>query len=168
SQHYPPTVAPVVDNLLINGIEVYQPSQPFAANGRQYPPGSWAVLMDQPFAGLAKELFEPQHYPDLRESPAGPPVLPYDVAGWTLPMQMGVEVAAVLQPVGADQRAALRQIEHATMPPGSVQGTGSIYTISHRPNAAFKAINEVLSAGGQIGFARSEAPTAEGQEAGPV
>src|SRR5262249_38206953 len=100
--------------------------------------------------------------------PGGPPVLPYDVAGWTLPMQMGVEVAAVLQPVGADQRSSLRQIEHATVPPGSVQGTGPIYTISHRPNVAFKAINEVLSAGGQVSFARSQAQTPEGQEVGAV
>jgi len=49
------------------------------ANGREYRKGTWVVLMDQPFAPLVKELFEPQHYPDLRETPNGPPILPYDV-----------------------------------------------------------------------------------------
>src|ERR1035438_9313673 len=46
---------------------------------------AWVIPMDQPFAGLVKELFEPQVYPDLAQRP-------YDVTGWTLPYQMGVEV----------------------------------------------------------------------------
>jgi len=106
--------------------------------------------MDQPFAPLVKELFETQRYPDLRESPNGPPILPYDVAGWTLPMQMGVETAAVLQPISADQRAGLKLLEQATPPSGGVQGTGSVYVISHRANISFSAVNQVLSAGGQV------------------
>jgi hypothetical protein len=167
-QHDLPTAATLVEKLLTNGIEVHQSGEPFVANGRQYPAGSWVVLMDQPFAGLAKELLEPQHYPDLRESPGGPPVLPYDVAGWTLPMQMGVEVAAVLQPINAEGRAALRQIEQAVPPLTTVQGGGPAYIISHRPNAAFKAINEVLSAGGQVGFTKADAATPEGQETGAI
>jgi Zinc carboxypeptidase len=155
-QHDLPTAATLVEKLLINGIEVHQALKAFAANGRQYPAGSWVVLMDQPFAPLVKELFESQRYPDLRESPNGPPILPYDVAGWTLPMQMGVETSAVLQPISAEQRAGLKLVEQVTRPPGGVEGAGSVYTISHRENASFKMINEVLSAGGQVGVAASE------------
>src|ERR1017187_3481495 len=81
-----------------NAVEVQQAAQPFAANGRQYP-NAWVVLMDQPFSPLIKDLFEAQQWPALRPTPNGPPTRPYDVAGWILPMQMGVEVAAVLQPV---------------------------------------------------------------------
>jgi hypothetical protein len=167
-QHDLPTAATLVEKLLINGIEVHQSTGPFAANGRQYPAGSWIVLMDQPFAGLVKELFEVQHYPDLRETPNGPPVLPYDVAGWTLPMQMGVEVAAVAQPIGSEQRATLTRLEQVKAPGSSVHGAGSVYTISHRPNVAFKAVNEVLDAGGQVSFIKNEAPTPEGQESGAI
>ncbi len=183
-QRDPPTAAALVDKLLINGIEVHQAVQPFATNGRQYRPGAWVILMDQPFAPLVKELFEPQQYPDLRESPNGPPILPYDVAGWTLPMQMGVEVVTVVEPVSPEQRAGLRRIEQFTppaesrrlepspatagrrgasvpqapawMPAGAVQGTGPVFMISHRPNNSFKAIHEVLAAGGQVGFAKAE------------
>src|SRR5215510_4807807 len=157
-----PTAATLVEKLLLNGIEVHQAVKPFAANGREYQGGSWVVLMDQPFAALVKELFEPQRYPDLRESPNGPPSLPYDVAGWTLPMQMGVEVATVVQPVTADQRAGLRQIEKVTPPPGGVQASGTAYVISHRANASFKAINDVLVANGKVGF------VATGQDAGSI
>ena len=151
-QHDLPTAATLIEKLMINGIEVHQASQPFQANGRQYQAGSWVILMDQPFAPLAKELLEPQRYPDLRESPNGPPVLPYDVAGWTLPMQMGVEVATVLEPIKADQRAGLKIVETAQMPTGNVQGSGPIYTISHRSNFSVSALNQVLASGGKAGF----------------
>src|ERR1044071_5792540 len=156
-QHDAPTAATLVEKLLLNGIEVHQATKPFGANGRDYSAGSWVVLMDQPFAPLVKELFEAQHYPDLRESPSGPPILPYDVAGWTLPMQMGVEVATVLQPLNADQRGSLNQIEQVTPPTGGVQGSCAVYTISHRANASSKALNEVLTAGGKAGFVAAEA-----------
>ncbi len=51
--------------------------------------------MDQPFAGLAQEMFERQKYPDaVLNGNTGKPVnLPYDVTGWTLPLQFGVKAA---------------------------------------------------------------------------
>jgi zinc carboxypeptidase len=167
-QHDLPTAAALVEKLLINGIEVHQAIKPFVANGREYKTGTWVVLMDQPFAPLVKELFEPQRYPDLRETPNGPPILPYDVAGWTLPMQMGVETAAVLQPMSADLRSGLRLLEQAAPPPGNVQGTGTAYVISHRANIAFKAINDVLATGGKVGFSTTEVPTPDGQQTGAM
>ncbi len=161
-QHDLPTAATLVEKLLINGIEVHQTVKPFIANGREYKAGSWVILMDQPFAPLVKELFEQQRYPDLRDGTNGPPILPYDVAGWTLPMQMGVETAVLKQPVTAEQRAVLRRLEKFTPPPGSVQGSGSVFQISHKTNASFKVINEALAAGAKVGF------VAEGQPAGDM
>src|SRR6185369_5150393 len=150
-----PTAAILIDRLLINGIEVHQATQPFAANGREYA-NAWVVLMDQPFSPLVKELFEAQQWPDLRTSPNGPPTRPYDVAGWTLPMQMGVEVASVLKPVTAQQRTALRLIDGAIAAPGAVQGTGTVFTLSRNTNASFKVLNEALAGGGQASFAKGD------------
>ena len=115
----------LVEKLLINGIEVHQATRPLAVNGREYK-DAWVVLMDQPFSPLVKELFEKQEWPDLRVTPNGAPQRPYDVAGWTLPMQMGVEVATVLQPVTAQQRRGLRQIECVTLPAGAVRGRADV------------------------------------------
>jgi hypothetical protein len=149
-----PTAATLVEKLLINGIEVHQAERPFLANSREYK-DAWVILMDQPFSPLVKELFETQQYPDLRQFPNGPPIRPYDVAGWTLPMQMGVETAVVSEPLSDSQRAVLKRIDHVTPPPGGVQGTGSTYSLSHQPNNSFAAINEILSTGGQVSFSAS-------------
>ena len=53
-QHDAPTAALLMEKLMLQGIEVQQSAKPDA----------WVILMDQPFAGLVKELFEPQVYPD--------------------------------------------------------------------------------------------------------
>ena len=163
-----PEAATLVEKLMINGIELEEASQPFHANGRAYPAGTWVVLMDQPFSPLVKELFEPQQYPELRETPTGPPKLPYDVTGWTLPMQMGVQVAPVLEPVSSAQRAVLKRMEQFTPPAGKVEGTGSVFVLSHRPNASFKAINTILAGGGHVAFSTAELETAEGPETGAM
>jgi hypothetical protein len=153
-----PTAATLIEKLLINGIEVQRAEGSFVANSRDYQ-GAWVVLMDQPFAPLVKELFERQQYPDLRQTPNGPPIRPYDVAGWTLPMQMGVETAVISEPLTDGQRASLKRIEQVTMPEGGVKGTASTYTISHQTNASFAALNEILANGGHASFSPTDGGT---------
>ena len=70
-----PTAALLLEKLMLKASKSISP--PIRMPG--------LIMMDQPFAGLVKELFEPQVYPALTQRP-------YDVTGWTLPMQMGVEV----------------------------------------------------------------------------
>ena len=163
-----PEAATLVQKLMINGIEVQQAAKPFHANGREYAPGTWVILMDQPFSPLVKELFEPQHYPELRESPSGPPKLPYDVTGWTLPMQMGVLIAPVLEPVPQTERGTLRRMDQNAPPAGNIDGTGSVFTLSHKTNASFKLLNSILDGGGRVSFSTSDAETTEGAETGAI
>jgi len=163
-----PEAATLVEKLMINGIEVQEAAGTFHANGRDYPAGTWVVLMDQPFSPLVKELFEPQLYPELRETPTSPPKLPYDVTGWTLPMQMGVQIAPVLLPVAAEQRAALKPIDHFAAPAGNVEGAGGVFVLSHKTNASFKAINQILAGGGHVSFVTAEPDSAGAPEAGAM
>jgi hypothetical protein len=60
----------------------------------EIPAGSYIVFLAQPYGSNVRALFEPQVYPD-RRAPGGEAEHPYDVAGWTLPMQMGVETQAI-------------------------------------------------------------------------
>ena len=82
--------------------------------------------------------------------------IPYDVTGWTLPMQMGVEVVAV---VAAGHRRArartLRKLESVEPIAGKVEGAGPVFAFSHNTNAALRAVNEILAAGGTVSFAKT-------------
>jgi len=53
-------------------------------------------------------VLDPQVYPDLREFDGGPPEQPYDAAGWTLPMTMGVKVVTATKPLSPGDRATLK------------------------------------------------------------
>jgi Zinc carboxypeptidase len=62
---------------------------------QEVPAGSYIVFLAQPQRTNVLALFEPQIYPN-RLTALGEAERPYDVAGWTLPLQMGVEAPAVL------------------------------------------------------------------------
>jgi len=61
---------------------------------QEVPTGSYIVFLAQPQRTNVLALFEPQIYPN-RLTPQGEAERPYDVAGWTLPLQMGVDAPAV-------------------------------------------------------------------------
>jgi hypothetical protein len=162
-----PEAAQLAEIMIENGVEVHRAKEAFHANGATYPAGSWVILMDQPFSGLVKELFEVQHYPQaILDGSAKPVTLPYDVTGWTLPMQMGVRADAVTDPVGDDQRAALELVAKVDAPAGGVDGAGPNFVLSHKANASFEAVNDILAAGGSVGFAKEQVQTSEGPETG--
>jgi hypothetical protein len=152
-----------------NGIEIRESQTGFRANDRDYPAGSWVILMNQPYTSLAKELFEVQRYPSALFTESSKPIdLPYDVTGWTLPMQMGVRVDPITDPITDDQLAHLKVETDLDAPPAEVQGSGGTFIVSHESNASFRVINDVLAAGGSAGFAQDEAKTSGGMEKGAI
>ena len=62
---------------------------------QEVPLGSYLVFLDQPQRANIVALFEPQIYPN-RLTAQGEAERPYDVAGWTMPLQMGVDAPAVI------------------------------------------------------------------------
>ncbi len=81
------------------GIDVRRASAPFAVNGKTYAKDDYILLAAQPFRGYLVDLMEPQKYPEIRSGTTGPTKRPYDLAGWTLPYQMGVQFDRLDQPV---------------------------------------------------------------------
>ena len=146
----PGEAAALVNVLFDGGVTVERARSDFEANGTSYGAGSLIIPGAQAFRAYADDLLEPQAYPDRRRTPDGPPDPPYDLAGWTLPMQMGVHVDRVpavdtpTDPVTGRVRA----------PAGEVSGGSFGYAISHRPNASVVAQNRLLAAGAEVAWAR--------------
>ncbi|HEY0378554.1 MAG TPA: M14 metallopeptidase family protein [Pyrinomonadaceae bacterium] len=72
-------------------LVIGNPHEPHMA---EIPAGSYVVFLNQPFRANVQALFGLQAYPE-RLTPEGEAERPYDVAGWTLPLQMGVETSVV-------------------------------------------------------------------------
>ncbi len=102
-QPYGETVSRLLEIMMAQGAEVYQMTKelhvkvdPKAADFHELPLGSFLIFTNQPQKNNVLALFEKQTYPD-RRLPNGDAEAPYDVAGWTLPMQMGVDYETVWQ-----------------------------------------------------------------------
>lgn len=120
--------------LQMAGIAVHQAKAAFSASGREWPAGTWVLLAAQPFRPYLADLMEPQQYPELHAGASGPTKRPYDVAGWTLPMQMGVTSVRVEDTFRADLQTA----EEIAPPAPSWDS---------RENASFLSLSEALRNG---------------------
>jgi hypothetical protein len=133
-------VAKLVSSLIDQGVEVYRLDHEIhatfgpqvlqrtnAANEKlgtyrtiiaqtttmqEVPTGSYIIFLAQPQRTNVAALFEPQIYPN-RLTPQGEAERPYDVAGWTLPLQMGVDAPAVTAIQEPQSERRLTRIENA-------------------------------------------------------
>ncbi|HEY6806901.1 MAG TPA: M14 family metallopeptidase [Pyrinomonadaceae bacterium] len=80
---------------------------------QEVPAGSYLVFLSQPQRANVAALFEPQIYPN-RLTGTGEAERPYDVAGWTLPLQLGVAAPAVteIKEPAAQQKLTLLKDEN--------------------------------------------------------
>lgn len=101
----PAAVRRLADVLIQTGVELHVSAGEIEADGRTYPAGSIVILRNQPYANHVKDLFDIQRYPD------GDP--PYDVAGWTLPMLLGVRRVEVMESLGDIELAPIDSAEGA-------------------------------------------------------
>ena len=116
AQRDPVAAVELLRRLAFAGVRVSQLSAPAVVDNVEYPAGTWIVPTDQEFAAMAREVLDVQKYPDLRQYPGGPPLRPYDAAGWTLPLQMGLKWAAAAAPLGDDVRAKMKLLGPAPDP----------------------------------------------------
>lgn len=137
----------LINILIQGGVEVEQASRDFEAGGKSYQKGDFVLYGAQPFRPYLEDLLEKQDYPDQRLYPGGPPKTPYDLAGWTLPMQMGVEVDKVTEPFEAKTQALEDFIQ---LPAGEVNSGNFGYALSHRDNSSTLAVNKLLAEGEKV------------------
>jgi Zinc carboxypeptidase len=137
------TATKFVNALIKTGVTVHIAKNDFQAGGKKYPAGSYVVKTAQAFRPHVLDMFEPQDHPNDFRYPGGPPIPPYDSAGWTLAFQMGVRFDRILD--GFD--GPFEKITGFAKPPaGKVtpapQAAG--YLLSHEVNDSFIATNRLL------------------------
>jgi hypothetical protein len=108
TQRDPVAAVELLRRLAFGGVRVSELTAPIAIGQETFPSGTWVVPTDQEFAALAREVLDIQSYPDLRQYPGGPPERPYDAAGWTLPLAMGVRVVPATTPLDDAVRASMK------------------------------------------------------------
>ncbi|MGY6557873.1 MAG: M14 family metallopeptidase [Nitritalea sp.] len=144
-----PRATAFINALLKSGVLVHRATADFQAGGKQYPKGSFIVKTAQAFRPHVLDMFEPQDHPNDFQYPGGPPVRPYDAAGWTLAFQMGVEFDRFLEGVeGPFEAIPYGELQKPL--PTSVAGNASGYLIDGRQNDAFKAVNQLMAKGMRV------------------
>ena len=172
AQYDPVAPAELLKRIAFMGIHVRQLDRDMTYDGVSYPKGTWVIPMDQEYAQLARELFEPQKYPEIKDD------TPYDAAGWTLPYQMNVNVLEGRVPIPAEFRAALKEVQGKPVDwrtaddaplttnaeaagivplPGQLAGDGDVIVLDPAQNNSFRFLNRALADGASLRFVPSGA-----------
>ncbi len=140
-----PTAVRFINALVRSGVLVHKATGDFTVEGKKYPAGSYVVMTSQAFRPHVMDMFEPQDHPNDFQYPGGPPIRPYDAAGWTLAYEMGVKFDRILNGfTGPFEPVPYGEIQS---PKGSVKGSGAGYVLSSKANNSFIAVNDLLSSG---------------------
>jgi hypothetical protein len=158
------TATEFVNALLKTGITILRAGFAFQVAGKSYPAGSYVVKTAQAFRPHVMDMFEPQDHPNDFAYPGGPPNPPYDITGWTLALQMGVEFDRVRD--GFDGPFT-KISELIPAPASSISGPSNPagYLISHRINNSFVLINRLLKANAEVYWLKRQ-EKADGQDLG--
>ncbi|MFD2573048.1 M14 metallopeptidase family protein [Spirosoma soli] len=142
-----PTTVGFINALIKTGLVVHKATADFSVAGKKYPAGSYVIKTNQSFRPHLLDMFEPQDHPNDFQYPGGPPIRPYDAAGWTLAYQMGVRFDRLLDDFnGPFQRIPYGELQS---PKGEVKAASSVagYVLTPRSNYSFTAANDLLKAG---------------------
>lgn len=143
SQRDDATAASMLERLHATGVEVHRALEDFTADGIEYPAGTFVLFCAQPFRNHLNDMMEAQVYPDRSLYPGGPPEPPYDMAGWTLPLQMGVKRIEVNHPF----ECQVEILEAIPFPAGRMNGSGDGYLLRPGRNDDFRLLNRLYKQG---------------------
>ena len=135
----------LVNVLLEGGIEIERATSNFRVGDTRYAEGTFIVPAAQAFRPYVIDLLEKQVYPDTRLDPSGANKPPYDISGWTLPLQMGVTVDHIADDVSVSSEPLT---ELVSLSRGEVSGNARWgYALGHEMNASVSLVNALLRNG---------------------
>lgn len=144
------TAVDFLNALIKTGVVIQKATTEFTVAEKKYPANSYIVKTNQAFRPHILDLFEPQDHPNDFQYPGGPPVPPYDVAGWTLAYQMGVQFDRIMEafdgPFEKNPIGTLLKVNGSVANSNSSKG----YVLDARANQSFKAVNILLNQGIEV------------------
>jgi hypothetical protein len=144
------TAIKFVNALREVNVGVRRATKEFEVAGKRYPAGSFVVMTAQAFRPHVIDMFEPQDHPNVIPYPGAPPTPPYDNAGWTLALQMGVQFDRILEPFTGPFEAVT---DWNVKPPAGRIASASkapAYTLTRGVNDSYRAVNRLLAAGERV------------------
>jgi hypothetical protein len=135
--------------LIGTGVMVHQTTAAVSIGNRNYPAGTWVVMTNQAFRPHILDLFEPQDHPNDFAYPGGPPVPPYDAAGWTLAYTMGIQFDRIMEEVNIPMQR-LPFGAPIPVPAAGVPANEKGWILDSRANYSFTAVNALLKEGIEV------------------
>lgn len=140
------TATKFINALLGVGVQVHRATAEFAVGGKKYPKGSYVVKCSQAFRAHVLDMFEPQDHPNDFAYPGGPPIRPYDSAGYTPAFQMALQFDRILEGFSGPFEE-IHDLALAPIPAAVTEVEGAVgYILDHRINDAFRAVNRLQKA----------------------
>ena len=140
-QHDPVAAADLIDLLLRHGVRVHRATGVVSSGFSSFPRGSWVVPAAQPYRPFILTMLQPQRYPEVLSAVGGSIFEPYDVASWSLPLSMGVDVVRADAPLhGSHER-----VEEATWPGGDPGAAPGGWLIPRSADSAWPAMNRLMA-----------------------
>lgn len=137
------TATRFVEKMLQCGIEVER----LTKDTGKWPKGSFVFRCDQAFRPHILDMFEPQDHPNDLAYPGGPPIPPYDSAGYTLAFQMGVKFDRVLEA----QTFETESVNLTNLGSGpEIASRMNVVWVSAEQNDAYTLANRALLGGMQV------------------
>lgn len=161
SQWDKPSIYTFMKKMEAHGIRIYTLQSDACLGDQILKRGDFIIPLNQPYRSFIKVMMEIQHYPEIRHMKDGPIMEPYDSAGWTMPLQMGLKTIALNNPC---QGLPLIRTTNIDYPTETISGRGNTFCIPSRYNRSFLVVNRLLEK--KINVYRNIAKTSTGTEPG--
>ena len=145
-QHDPVAAAKLVDLLLEHGVDVARAAEPVKIGYSVYPAGTTVIPAAQAYRPFVLTMLQTQRYPEVRNATDAGILEPYDVASWSLPLSMGVEVVEAAEPVVS----ATEPLSAPDWPTADIDPEAAGYLIPAGADTAYTAVNRLLAEGRRV------------------
>ncbi|WP_197496141.1 M14 family zinc carboxypeptidase [Maribacter hydrothermalis] len=168
-QDDPNNAVTMLRRLAFNGVKINQFTKETTIGELSYQAGTWVIPTNQVFGNLVPEILGIQEYPHIMQGDELK--VPYDVAGWTLPYSMGVDVHPIADPLSDKTVQAMTPVKGVptkwdankkaeftanavaagiVSPTKAIEGSGSFLVLDPTVNHSYILINRALKNGGKV------------------